>query len=122
MSRTEQPAVRAAPKRQIGLLVRAGALARDDTVAVPDDEKLSIARPHRDNLCISQRIDAAHRNLRGWGLRHDGVSGGNRLRQDRRHRVVPLAGPEAEGRLQQPLGDHFVMLVVAQDEAAALLA
>src|ERR1700704_1335455 len=49
-------------------------------------------------------------------------SGRNGLRQDWRPRVVPLAGPEAEGRLQQPLGDHFVMLVVAQDEAAALLA
>ena len=40
------------------------------------------------------------------------------LRQDRRDGVVAHAGAQTERRLQQTLGDHFVVLVVAQDKAA----
>ncbi len=45
----------------------------------------------------------------------------NGLRQNRRHRVVTRTGAQAERRLQQTLGDDFVLLVVAEDEPAGLV-
>ena len=42
----------------------------------------------------------------------------NGLRQDWRDRVVSRAGAQAERRLQQTLGDDFIVLVVAKDKAA----
>ena len=44
--------------------------------------------------------------------------GRNGLRQNWRHRVVSRAGAQAEHRLQQTLGDDFIVLVVAKDKSA----
>ena len=45
----------------------------------------------------------------------------DRLRQNWRDGVVSRAGAQTERRLQQTLGDDFVVLVVAQDESAAFV-
>ena len=46
---------------------------------------------------------------------------GDGARQDGRCRVVPLAGTEAEHRLQQPLCNDLGFLVIAEQKAAALI-
>src|SRR3954469_1274656 len=45
----------------------------------------------------------------------------NGLRQNWRHRVVSRTGAQTECRLQQTLGDNFVVLVVAKDKSPTLL-
>ncbi len=58
----------AAPEREIGLLVRAGALAGDDALAVTHDEKLPLSRLHGQDRPGNRIAEAAHHDL-GHGRR-----------------------------------------------------
>src|SRR6478672_12288724 len=49
------------------------------------------------------------------------VLGGHRLRQDDGVGVIALPGPQAEQRLQEAVRYHLVLLVIFEDEAAALV-